>query len=136
MAGIRLGICYASETIISTLNKIKPPYNVNELTQQRSLIQLNNQDMVRDQVKAILNERTALIKALKDVKFVSKIYPSDANFVLVKVDDTSKRYFQLIEKGIVVRNRTNQPLCENCLRFTVGTPEENKKLIKVLKEIS
>jgi histidinol-phosphate aminotransferase len=135
MAGIRLGICYASETIISTLNKIKPPYNVNELTQQRSLIQLNNQDMVRDQVKAILNERTALIKALKDVKFVSKIYPSDANFVLVKVDDTSKRYFQLIEKGIVVRNRTNQPLCENCLRFTVGTPEENKKLIKVLKEI-
>jgi histidinol-phosphate aminotransferase len=136
MAGIRLGICYASETIISTLNKIKPPYNLNELTQQRSLIQLNNQYMVRDQVKAILNERTALIKALKDVKFVSKIYPSDANFVLVKVDEATERYNQLIKKGIVVRNRTNQPLCENCLRFTVGTPEENKKLIKVLKEIS
>jgi histidinol-phosphate aminotransferase len=136
MAGIRLGICYASETIISTLNKIKPPYNVNELTQQRSLIQLNNQDLVKEQVKAILNEKIALIKALKDVKFVSKIYPSDANFVLVKVDNATKRYFQLIEKGIVVRNRTNQPLCENCLRFTVGTPDENKKLIKVLKEIS
>jgi histidinol-phosphate aminotransferase len=135
MAGIRLGICYASETIISTLNKIKPPYNVNELTQQQSLIQLNNQDLVKEQVKAILNEKIALIKALKDVKFVSKIYPSDANFVLIKVDNATKRYFQLIEKGIVVRNRTNQPLCENCLRFTVGTPEENKKLIKVLKEI-
>jgi histidinol-phosphate aminotransferase len=91
--------------------------------------------LVKEQVKAILNEKIALIKALKDVKFVSKIYPSDDNFVLIKVDNATKRYFQLIEKGIVDRNRTNQPLCENCLRFTVGTPEENKKLIKVLKEI-
>jgi len=136
MAGIRLGICYASTEIVSTLNKIKPPYNVNELTQQRALEQLNYQDVVKDQVKTILKERTALVKALKNVKFVLKIYPSDANFVLVKVDNATKRYFQLTEKGIVVRNRTNQPLCENCLRFTVGTPVENKKLIKVLKEIS
>lgn len=136
MAGIRLGICYASEEIISTLNKIKPPYNVNELTQQRALEQLNHQDVVKDQVKTILKERTALVKALKNIKFVLKIYPTDANFVLIKVDDATKRYTQLIEKGIVVRNRANQPLCENCLRFTVGTLVENKKLIKVLKQIS
>jgi histidinol-phosphate aminotransferase len=136
MAGIRLGICYASEMIISTLNKIKPPYNVNELTQQRALEQLSDPTIVENQVSAILNERTLLIEVLKDISFVLKIYSSDANFVLVKVDDATKRYNQLIEKGIVVRNRTNQPLCENCLRFTVGTPKENKKLITILKDIS
>jgi len=73
---------------------------------------------------------------LKKIDFISKIYPTDANFVLVKVDDATKRYNQLITKGIVVRNRTNQPLCENCLRFTVGTPVENEKFINVLKEIA
>jgi histidinol-phosphate aminotransferase len=135
MAGIRLGICYASEDIISTLNKIKPPYNVNELTQQRALEQLNNPDVVNHQVSAILNERTVLIEALKTVKFVSKIYSTDANFILIKVDDASKRYNQLIEKGIVVRNRTNQPLCENCLRLTIGTASENKKLIESLIDL-
>lgn len=136
MAGIRLGICYASKEIISTLNRIKPPYNVNELTQQRALEQLNNLNLVKSQVKAILNERALLIEALKGISFASKIYPTDANFVLVKVDNATKRYNQLIDKGVVVRNRTNQPLCENCLRFTVGNSEENKKLINVLKEIS
>jgi histidinol-phosphate aminotransferase len=135
MAGIRLGICYASEDIISTLNKIKPPYNVNELTQQRALEQLNDPNMVIDQVSTILNERTKLIEALKAVKFVSKIFPTDANLILVKVDDASKRYNQLIEKGIVVRNRTNQPLCENCLRLTIGTASENKKLIESLIDL-
>jgi histidinol-phosphate aminotransferase len=136
MAGIRLGICYASKAIISTLNKIKPPYNLNELTQQCALERLNDLASVKNQVSTILNERTVLIEALKNIKFVSKIYPSDANFVLVKVDDASERYNQLIEKGIVVRNRTKEPLCENCLRFTVGTPTENKKLIKTLKDLS
>lgn len=136
MAGIRLGICYASEVIISTLNKIKPPYNVNELTQQRALERLGDPNIVKNQVNAILNERAAMIEALKSISFISKIYPTDANFVLVKVDDATERYNQLIEKGIVVRNRTNQPLCENCLRLTVGTSMENKKLINALKEIS
>jgi len=136
MAGIRLGICYASEVIISTLNKIKPPYNVNELTQQSALERLGDPNIVKNQVSAILNERAIMIEALKSISFISKIYPSDANFVLVKVDDATERYNQLIEKGIVVRNRTNQPLCENCLRLTVGTSMENKKLINALKEIS
>ncbi|MDU8887107.1 histidinol-phosphate transaminase [Yeosuana sp. MJ-SS3] len=136
MAGIRLGICYASKDIISVLNKIKPPYNVNELTQQRAIEQLLNKDLVNEQVSNILAERKTLIKELKTIDFISEIYPTDANFVLVKVDDAKVRYNQLIEKGIVTRNRTNQPLCENCLRFTVGTSEENKKLINALKSIS
>lgn len=135
LAGIRLGICYASEEIISVLNKIKPPYNVNELTQQKALERVLAIDEVLDEVDAILLEREKLIAALSDVKFIQDIYPTDANFVLVKVDDANLRYEQLVEKGIVIRNRTTQPLCENTLRFTVGTPEENKKLIKALLEI-
>ena len=135
VAGIRLGICYASTEIISILNRIKPPYNVNELTQQRAKEQLNSIDLINKQVQSILSERTLLIKELGNIDFVSKIYPSDANFVLVKVDDANKRYNQLIDKGIVIRNRTTQPGCENCLRLTIGTPEENKILINALKTL-
>ncbi|MFT0715695.1 histidinol-phosphate transaminase [Flagellimonas lutimaris] len=136
LAGIRLGICYASEEIISVLNKIKPPYNVNQLTQQRALKRVLNQDLVNQEVKQILEERTELIKALDSLEFVSELYPTDANFVLAKVDDANKRYHQLLEKQVVVRNRSTQPLCESTLRFTVGTPEENKKLIAILKELN
>lgn len=136
LAGIRLGICYASEEIVSVLNKIKPPYNVNQLTQQRALQRVLNQDLVKQEVQQILDERTELIKALNNLEFVSAIYPTDANFVLAKVDDANKRYQQLLEKQVVVRNRSTQPLCENTLRFTVGTPEENKKLIAILKELN
>ncbi|WP_298238282.1 histidinol-phosphate transaminase [uncultured Algibacter sp.] len=136
MAGIRLGICFASEAIISVLNRIKPPYNVNELTQQKAISQLEQQyEITKQQVTDILKERDALVTKLKSVDFISKIYPSDANFVLAKVDDATKRYNQLIEKGIVIRNRTTQPGCENCLRFTVGTSKENDVLIKSLKEL-
>ncbi|SEQ44840.1 histidinol-phosphate aminotransferase [Hyunsoonleella jejuensis] len=135
MAGIRLGICYASEGIISVLNRIKPPYNVNELTQQKAIEQLEETKITQQQVQVILEERTVLIDKLSEIDFIFKIYPSDANFVLVKVDDATKRYNQLIEKGIVIRNRTTQPGCENCLRFTVGTPAENEILINTLKSI-
>lgn len=136
LAGIRLGICCASEEIVSVLNKIKPPYNVNQLTQQRALQRVLNQDLVKQEVQQILDERTELIKALSSLEYVSAIYPTDANFVLAKVDDANKRYQQLLEKQVVVRNRSTQPLCENTLRFTVGTPEENKKLIAILKELN
>ncbi len=132
MAGIRLGICYASEEIISVLNRIKPPYNVNELTQQKAIAQLEQNEVTKQQVGYILKERDVLESKLSKIPFVSKIYPSDANFVLAKVDDAIMRYNQLIEKGIVIRNRTTQPGCENCLRFTVGTPQENEILIKTL----
>lgn len=136
MAGIRLGVCYASKEIIKILNNIKPPYNVNELTQQKAIERLLKVDDVLAEVKKIKSERNQLIKELKQITFVKKIYPTDANFVLAKVDDATKRYNQLIAKGIVVRNRTTQPLCENCLRFTVGTGIENKKLITALKQLA
>jgi len=136
LAGIRLGICYASEEIIGVLNKIKPPYNVNQLTQQRALQRVLNQDLVNREVQQILDERDELINALNGLEFVRELYPTDANFVLAKVDDANKRYQQLLDKQVVVRNRSTQPLCENTLRFTVGTPEENKKLIAILKELN
>ncbi|MCH7525291.1 MAG: histidinol-phosphate transaminase [Bacteroidetes bacterium] len=135
MAGIRLGICYASTEIIKVLNTIKPPYNINELTQQRALDQLTISNIINSQVNSILKEREILIKNLKSIDFINTVHPTDANFVLVKVDDANKRYNQLIKKGIVVRNRTNQPLCKNCLRITVGTEEENRKLTKALKDM-
>ena len=135
MAGIRLGICYASEEIIAVLNKIKPPYNVNELTQQKALKRLLNKNKVQHEIDKIIEQREKLIDKLKTISFIEKIYETDANFVLVKVDDATKRYHQLIKKGIVIRNRTTQVLCENTLRLTVGTINENKKLIKALKEL-
>jgi histidinol-phosphate aminotransferase len=135
MAGIRLGICYASEEIIQILNNIKPPYNINELTQQKALERLQDKEGVAQEIETILFERNQLAIALRSISFIETIYESDANFILIKVDDANKRYNELIEKGIVIRNRTSQPLCENTLRLTVGTKEENEKLIKVLKEI-
>lgn len=135
MAGVRLGICYASEEIIEILNKIKPPYNVNDLTQKCALKRFLKIDDLKADIKKILKERDRLIESLKEVSFVEKIYDTDANFVLVKVDDATNRYNQLLKKGIVIRNRTTQPLCENTLRLTVGTKRETKLLIKALKEL-
>ena len=135
MAGVRLGICYASSAVISVLNQIKPPYNINELSQQKAMEVLLDRHSVQHDVDQILVERENLIKNLNSLLFVEKIYPSEANFVLVKVDDASKRYNQLIAKGIVIRNRTSQPLCENALRFTIGTKKENRILIDILKKL-
>ncbi len=135
MAGIRLGICYASESIIEILNRIKPPYNVNQLSQQSAMKRLESADVIADQVSEILREREKLIVQLGEIPFIEKIYPSDANFVLVRVDDADRRYSQILNRGVVVRNRSNLPLCENTLRFTVGTAEENRQLIQILKSI-
>ncbi len=133
LAAIRLGICYASKEIISILNKIKPPYNVNQLTQDVALQSLLNQEKVKNNITAIISERNQLIRDLQNVEIVEKVYSSDANFLLVKVDDANLRYKQLVKLGIIARNRTTQILCDNCLRFTVGTADENKKLINTLK---
>ena len=133
LASIRLGICYASKEIISILNKIKPPYNVNQLTQDVALQSLFNQEKVKNEIAIIISERNQLIRDLQNVEIVEKVYPSDANFLLVQVDDATLRYKQLVKLGIIARNRTTQILCDNCLRFTVGTPDENKKLINTLK---
>ncbi|WGK94149.1 MULTISPECIES: histidinol-phosphate transaminase [Flavobacterium] len=136
LAGIRLGICYASAAIIGVLNKIKPPYNVNELTQQRALDRLANPIKIKEEINSIIEQREQLLKVLNEVNFVSKIYPTEANFILIKVDNANQRYDELIAKGIVIRNRTRQPLCENTLRLTIGTEEENKKLMAALKTLN
>ena len=135
LAGIRLGICYASTDIITILNKIKPPYNVNELTQQRALKRLLHNSKIINEIDLLRKERDKLLKVLLQIKFIQYIYPTDANFVLIKVDDANRRYDQLLKKGIVIRNRTTQPLCENTLRLTIGTSKENGMLIKTLKEL-
>jgi histidinol-phosphate aminotransferase len=135
LAGIRLGICYASAAIIAVLNKIKPPYNVNELTQKRALARLSDSAKIKEEINSIIVQRELLLKVLHEVNFVSKIYPTEANFILIKVDNANQRYGELIAKGIVIRNRTTQPLCENTLRLTIGTEEENKKLMEALKSL-
>ena len=135
MAGIRLGICFASKEIVAVLNRIKPPYNVNELTQQRAKERLLKPKEVEKEIAQIILERGLLETHLKTVSYIDEIHSSDANFILIKVDDADKRYRQLLEKTIVVRNRSSQELCENTLRLTVGTPEENAKLVAALKEL-
>ena len=136
LAGIRLGICLASKEIIAVLNKIKPPYNVNELTQRKAYARVLDTKRIDFEVRTILGEKRKLEVALKKIDFIKKLYKSDTNFILAKVDDANKRYDQLLAKGIVIRNRSTQPLCENTLRFTVGTTEENQKLLKVIKNIA
>ncbi|UJH67244.1 histidinol-phosphate transaminase [Allomuricauda sp. SCSIO 65647] len=135
MAGIRMGVCYASEAIIAILKKIKPPYNVNELTQQQAKKGLLDQKGLEKQVNAILGQREVVRQTLYKIGFVREVFPSDANFLLTRVDDADRRYTELLQKGIVARNRSTQPLCENTLRFTIGTAEENKHLINALNEL-
>ena len=135
MAGVRLGILYASTNIIAVLNKIKPPYNVNVLTQSKALEYISNHEVIKNQITEIKDQRNLVYTQLLNTNFVKEIYRTDANFILCKVDDANKRYNQFLEKGIVIRNRTNDALCENCLRITIGTELENLKLIEVLKEL-
>ncbi|MHB9141659.1 MAG: histidinol-phosphate transaminase [Paludibacter sp.] len=133
-AGIRLGMAFASSEIIAVLNKIKYPYNINILTQKQALNALKNGEQVKEWVETILSERKNLIKALFQLRYVYYIYPSDANFVLVKVEDANALYQFLVNKSIIVRNRNTVMLCNNCVRITVGTPEENTILLGQLKK--
>ena len=135
MAGIRLGMGISNNKIINYINKIKPPYNVNTLTENKALKELNKIDEIKKNIDLVLNQRMLLLTSLEKLDFVEKIYKSDANFLLVKVDNADLRYNQLSEKGIIVRNRSNQPLCQNCLRITIGTKIENNSLIKTLNEL-
>lgn len=135
MAGIRLGMAFASKEIISVLNKIKPPYNVNELTQQRALVRLLEMNSVRMEIARIGKEKERLLKELPTIKYIAEVFRTDANFILCRVDNATKRYKQLLHEGIVVRDRSNQPLCENALRITIGTEDENTKLLSTLKKI-
>lgn len=135
-AGIRVGMCFASERIISVLNKIKPPYNINQLSQKKAVDVIKNYETYLFQVEIIKSEREILSEEFKSIEWIEHIYPSESNFLLCKVDNANYRYNQLLEQKIVVRNRTNQHLCDNCLRFTVGTPEQNQSLLKVLKQLN
>jgi len=135
MAGLRLGVCYGSEEVIAILNRIKPPYNVNELTQQRAFQMILNTTLVDKQISEILAERDRMAEQLAKIHYIKEIYPTDANFILVKVDDADKRYHEILASGVVVRNRSAQPLCANTLRFTIGTPQENEKLLNVLNSL-
>lgn len=134
-AAIRLGMAFASTEIIAVLNKIKYPYNVNILTQKQALAALKNADQVRSWVNILLAERDTLIEKLKELSIVQHIYPTDANFVLVKVPDANAVYQFLVEKSIIIRNRNTVSLCMGCVRITVGTPQENKILIEELKKL-
>lgn len=133
LAALRLGMIFASAAIVEVLNKIKPPYNINQATQELALQALDHLEDVNSMIKETVNERGELVKKLGVIPFVQKIYPSDANFVLVKMESATNVYNFLKEKGIIVRNRSNVLLCEDSLRITVGTPEQNKQLVDALK---
>ncbi|HPB04668.1 MAG TPA: histidinol-phosphate transaminase [Prolixibacteraceae bacterium] len=135
LAGIRLGIAFASPEIIGILSKIKYPYNINALTQQRVLQSLANEEEKNKWVETIIAERAKLAEELKQFTFVQKIYPSDANFLLVKMEGAREKFEYLMNCGVIVRDRSKVTLCENSLRITVGSPEENKELIERLKNV-
>ena len=136
MAGLRLGVCYANESVIKFLKKIKMPYNVNVLTQTHAMQYLEDKTSIQNKITKIIQSKSKLKTDLEKIDFVTKIYKSDTNFLLVQVDDANKRYTQLLDNGIVVRNRTNEALCENCLRITIGTKEENEQLMKVFNKLN
>ena len=133
LAALRLGLCFASMDIIDLFNKVKPPYNINDASQQIALAALQNTQQVNDWIKEVVHQKEELIKAFSSIPFIKTIYPSDANFILIKVNDADTLYHYLAENGIVVRNRSKEQGCENCLRITIGTVPENEKLIKKLE---
>lgn len=136
MAGARLGMAFAHSDFIRFFNRIKAPYNINTLTINAALNRLKEQDKVGEQVQLLLDERRRLEEAFGSIPFIKQCFPSDANFILIRVDDSSLRYQQLIDCGIVVRNPSKNLNCENTLRISVGLPEENNRLIDALKSLS
>ena len=133
-AAIRLGMAFASKEIIGLYNKVKYPYNVNLLTQQQALEALKDPFEVDKWVKLLLQERTRMIQAFKELPICQKVYPTDANFFLAKVNDAQKTYDYLVNKGIIVRNRSRITLCQNCLRVTIGNKSENNELLAALRQ--
>lgn len=135
MASVRVGIAYASKKIIKFYNKVKPPYNISQLNQDAILNTLNDEkiNQVSENIKIILEEKKSLIQNLKKLNLVKTIFPSDANFVLVEVDNGNSVYQELVNQNVIIRNRNS--VIKNCLRITVGSPEENKKLIENLQTL-
>ncbi len=133
LAGLRLGMAFASEGIIDIYNKVKPPYNINQATQELALKALEEVEQVNDMIKTLVTMREELVRDLASLPFVLKVYPSDANFLLVKTTSAHQAYDYLLGKGIVVRDRSRVELCEGCLRITVGTAKENEDLMAALR---
>lgn len=134
LAGLRLGMAFASTEIIDILNKVKPPYNINQATQEMLLKALQHGNEVKKKISIIVTERKKLSDQLSALGLVQKVYPSEANFLLVKTGDSTALYQYLLQNEIVVRDRSKVTLCEGCLRITIGTPEENRKLMNVLNQ--
>jgi histidinol-phosphate aminotransferase len=134
LAALRLGIAFASPDIIHLMNKVKPPYNINQATQELALKAMDEVEQVNDMIRVIVEEREILKNELLQLDVVEKIYPSDANFFLVKVKDAKGMYNFLLSKGIVVRDRSKVELCEGCLRITIGTNDENRQLFHAMAE--
>ena len=134
LAALRLGLCFASLDIIDLFNKVKPPYNINEASQQMALEALQNTEQVNAWIKETVQQKDKLINELGNFSFIKNIYPSDANFILVKVDDADLLYQFLAANEIVVRNRSKETGCENCLRISIGTKEENEILINKMRQ--
>ena len=135
MAALRCGMAFASEDIIAFFNKVKYPYNLNLLTQEAVLKQVEAVEQKNKWVETLLAERSKMIANLQNLPLVKHIYPTDANFVLAKVDDANKTYNYLVNKGIIVRNRNSVTLCQGCLRITIGTPQENQELLTALAQM-
>lgn len=135
MAGLRLGLAFADPEIIATMSRVKYPYNINGITQKIVLDQLKETDSVWEAVAEIRSERDALLEELKALPLIKKVFQSDANFILVRVDEPRKIYDILIEAGVIVRDRSRIRGCEGCLRITVGTPAENRRLMEILKQL-
>jgi histidinol-phosphate aminotransferase len=133
LAGLRLGMAFASEAIIEVYNKVKAPYNISQATQELVLAALEETEQVNDMIRALVTMREQLVQELALLPLVRKVYPSDANFLLIKVEDARAIYQYLLQDGIVVRDRSKVELCEGCLRITVGTEKENQELINALK---
>jgi histidinol-phosphate aminotransferase len=134
LAGLRLGMAFASAAIIEVLNKVKPPYNINQSTQELVLAALEEVGQVNDMIRILVDMREVLSEVFRSMPTVGKVYPSDANFILVKIKDARKVYEFLLTKGIVLRDRSNVKLCEDCLRITVGTEQENTLLVDAMQE--
>jgi histidinol-phosphate aminotransferase len=135
LAGLRLGMAFASESIVDVLNRIKPPYNIGQATQEIALNALNGTSLVNEMIKEIVHMRNELAAKISRLSSVINVYPSEANFLLVKIPGARKIYHELLELGIVVRDRSSAPGCSDCLRITVGTKEQNDKLLDTLDKI-
>lgn len=132
LAALRIGMAFAGKEIIDVFNKIKPPYNISQPTQELALLALDNMEDVNEMIRILVAEREKLVAALVNLPQVIDVYPSDANFLLVKTIEAKKIYAFLTEKGIVVRDRSSVILCDDCLRITIGTPHENEQLLEAI----